>query len=162
MLWSETESAPKCAAKGVGSPSLQKCPVHEIHAPGKTGDAASRKLYVAGKATFKGRQAQMIKQKSRWPLLIRLFDWPLACTDSSNRPDKSPHHNRTYPAAHSTDVSQTSASCAHGGEYAPPPASFASGFRNVRSVRVIKPTTASYALKAISSPTDSAKIRKGA
>jgi hypothetical protein len=35
---------------------------------------------------------------------IRLFDWPACFQAFSNRPDKSPHQNRTYTAAHPTDV----------------------------------------------------------
>jgi hypothetical protein len=65
----------------------------------------------------------------------RLFDWP-GCFHRFQQPARQiAASNRTYAAAHPTDVSQTSAPCAHGGEYAPPTAPFASGFRNVRSVR---------------------------
>jgi hypothetical protein len=35
---------------------------------------------------------------------IGRFDWPACFQAFSNRPDKSPHQNRTYTAAHPTDV----------------------------------------------------------
>jgi hypothetical protein len=35
---------------------------------------------------------------------IRRFDWPACFQAFSNRPDKSPHQNRTYTAAHPTDA----------------------------------------------------------
>ncbi len=36
----------------------------------------------------------------------RLFEWPACFQVFSNQPDKSPHQNRTYTAAHSTGISK--------------------------------------------------------
>jgi hypothetical protein len=36
----------------------------------------------------------------------RLFDWPACLQVFDNRPDNSPHGNRTYSAAHSTGISK--------------------------------------------------------
>jgi len=71
---------------------------------------------------------------ARKQLFYWLFDWPACLQAFDNRPDKSPHFDRTYAAAHSTGVAKTFRSLRVWVRMCAPAPFVHSGFSNARSV----------------------------
>ena len=88
---------------------------------------------VSGTAIGTGLQ----KIQGHFHLTNRRFDWPACFQVFSNRPDKSPHGTRTYPAPHSTDVLKSRSIPSSPVQATPDRLHSASDFRTARSVRKV-------------------------